>query len=78
MTNVLRQSKSSSDQDSAEIAARVEFLDIMEKSLREGQTLNMADLQNVFIRLLQENDVASPSCCRKTLKKLISSTSAEE
>lgn len=71
VTNVLRQSKDSYHQDSAEIAAKVEFLDITENALREGQTLNMAELEKVYKKVLIENDVAIPSCSRKTLKQLL-------
>ena len=55
------------------VAARVEFLGITEKALREGKPLNMADLEALYIDVLHENDVAIPSWCRKTLKQLISS-----
>ena len=41
--------------------------------MREGKPLNMADLEALYIDVLHENDVAIPSCCRKTLKQLISS-----
>lgn len=70
--NVLRRSQSSSDEDSAEIAARLEFLDIIENTLREGKTLNMTELESVYMKVLQENDVANPSCCRKVIKQLLS------
>ena len=73
MTNVLRRSQCESNDDSVVVAARVEFLDIAEKALRIGKPLNMADLEALYIDVLHENDVAIPSCCRKTLKQLISS-----
>ena len=55
------------------VAARVEFLDIREKALRERKPLNMADLEVLYIDVLHKNDVAVSSRCRKTLKQLISS-----
>ena len=73
MTNVLRRSQCESNDDSVVVAARVEFLDIAEKALRKGKPLNMTDLEALYIDVLHENDVAIPSCCRKTLKQLISS-----
>ena len=73
VTNVLRRSESSSDQDSGELAAEVEFLDITKMALREGKPLNMAELEAMYISVLRENDVADPSCSRKVLKQLISS-----
>ena len=73
VTNVLRRLESSSDQDSGKSAAKVEFLDITRMVLREGKPLNMAELEAMFTSILQENDVADPSCSRKALKQLISS-----
>ena len=73
VTNVLRRSQCKSSDDSAVVAARVEFLDITEKALRDGKLLSMADLEALYSDVLHENDVAIPSCCRKTLKQLISS-----
>ena len=73
VTNVLRQSQCKSSDNNAIVAARVEFLDITEKALREGKPLNMAHLEALYIDVLHKNDVAIPSCCRKTLKQLISS-----
>ena len=71
VTNVLRRLQCKSSDDSAVVAARVEFLDMTEKALREGKPLNMTDLEALYINVLHENDVAIPSCCRKTLKQLI-------
>ena len=73
VTNVLRRLESSSDEDSGKSAAKVEFLDITRMALREGKPLNMAELEAMFTSILQENDVADPSCSRKALKQLISS-----
>jgi len=75
VTNVLRKTSnsSSSNVDSAEIAARIEFLDTTETSLRKGRLLNMAELEATYTIILQENNVANASRCRKTLKQLISS-----
>lgn len=73
VTNVVRRLESSSDQDSGELAAKVEFLDITKKALREGKPLNMAELEAMYISVLRENDVGDPSCSRKALKQLISS-----
>ena len=65
---MLRRLESSSDQDSGKSAAKVEFLDITRMALREGKPLNMAELGAMFTSILQENDVADPSCSRKALK----------
>lgn len=58
VTNVLRRSQYKSSDDSAVVAARVEFLDITEKALREGKLLNMVHLEALYIDVLHENDVA--------------------
>lgn len=73
VTNVLRHLESNSDQDSGELAAKVEFLDITKMALREGKPLNMAELEVMYGSVLRENDVVDPSCSRKALKQLISS-----
>lgn len=73
VTNVMRRSQSKSSDDSALAAAKVEFLDVTEKALGERNPVNMAVLEALYIDVLHENNVANPSCSRKTLKQLISS-----
>lgn len=52
VTNVLLQPQCKSSEDSAVVAAGVEFLDISEKAFREGKPLNMADLEALYIDVL--------------------------
>ena len=72
VTNVLRRPNNAGGADNAEIAARVEFLDVTRKTLEGTETLvTIADLENLYIKLLHENNVDNPSCSRKTLKQLL-------
>ena len=67
VTNVLCRLEGSSDQDRGELAAKVQFLDIIKMALREGKPLDMAELEAMYISFLRENDVADPPCPRKAL-----------
>ena len=57
--------------NSTEIASEVEFLDMTEKTLRDGKIPTMAELETAYVSILQANNVTNPPCSRKTLKQLI-------
>ena len=71
VTSVLRQSRSTSDRDNSDMAAKIEFIDITESTLREGNPLNIAELEEIYTNILHENDAPNPSCSRKMLKQLV-------
>lgn len=52
-------------------AAQVEFLTMIENTLRSGTMLTMSDVQTAFESTLKANNVQDPTCTRKTLKALL-------
>lgn len=53
------------------IAAQVEFLDVAERMLKEKKPVNMAELERLYINILEENLVEAPLSSRKVLKQLL-------
>ena len=79
MSNVLR--KTSPDESKPdhmnEIAARIEFLAVLETALREEQILTIYDLQNTFEQVFAANEVSHVTCNRKALKTLLQNEIAD-
>ena len=75
VTNVLRRPPSSAAESNtrvaSEIAAKVEFLTTTELTLKEGRILTKCDLQKAFENILEENNVANPTCNRKVLRQIL-------
>ena len=73
VTNVLRKPASANESScrlAHEIAAKIEFLTMTEKTLREGKIATMSELQASFENILGTNNVADPTYNRKALKQL--------
>ena len=60
-----------------EIAARIEFLAVLETALREEQILTIYDLQNTFEQVFAANEVSHVTCNRKALKTLLQNEIAD-
>ena len=80
VTSVLRRGKSqapavSTDQPvsrrASKAAAQIEFLTMVENTLRNGTILTMSKLQEGYESILEANNVENPTCTRKVLKQLI-------
>ena len=54
-----------------EIAAKIEFLTMMEMTLRSGKVATMSELQYAFQSILESNNVENPRGGRKALKQLL-------
>ena len=54
-----------------EVAAEVEFLNLVEHSLLDGNIISMSKLQEAYISILSANNVVNPDCSRKKLKQLL-------
>ena len=52
-------------------AAQIEFLTMVENTLRNGTILTMSKLQEGYESILEANNVENPTCTRKVLKQLI-------
>ena len=52
-------------------AAQIEFLTMVENTLRNGKILTMSKLQEGYESILEANNVKNPTCTRKVLKQLI-------
>ena len=57
VTSVLCRSKSSHHQDNSDMAAKIEFINMTESTLREGKPLNVAELEEIYLNILRENKV---------------------
>ena len=57
----------------AEVAARIEFLTTIEIALKNGNVLNMSELQAAYDSILKENGVDNKTCSCKVLKQPIQS-----
>ena len=64
-------SESSSAKLAGEIAAQIEFLSMMEMTLRSGKVATMSELQYAFQSILESNNVEDPRGRRKALKQLL-------
>lgn len=74
VTNVLRKPSSPLDSGSklaTEIAAKIEFVTMMEITLREGKIVSMSELEAAFKRILEGNNVDNPTVSRKSIKQLL-------
>ena len=78
VTSVLRRGKSqalSTDQPASQraskAAAQIEFLTMVENTLRNGTILTMSKLQEGYESILEANNVENPTCTRKATKQLI-------
>ena len=52
VTSVLHRSRSSHHQDNSDMAAKIEFIDMTESTLREEKPLNMAELEEIYLNIL--------------------------
>lgn len=80
VTGVLRKPIESSCQSkivNAEVAAKIEFLNMIETELNNGKILTMADLQLAYLEILKANHVPEPTCDRKRLKQMLKSQIAD-
>ncbi|KXJ12359.1 hypothetical protein AC249_AIPGENE6720 [Exaiptasia diaphana] len=74
VSNVLRKAKSnhSSHQEKHIVAAKIEFLTMVERALENGEVLNTAVVQKAYEDILSSNSVtASSSCSRKMVRQLL-------
>ena len=55
----------------ANIAAKIEFLNTTEFSLKNGNVLNMSELHTSYDCISKDNGLADQSCSRKTLRQMI-------
>lgn len=78
VTSVLRRGEShtaastqSNNQSASKAAGKIEFLTVVENTLRNGKILTMSKLQEEFEDILQANNVENPTSTGKVLKQLI-------
>ena len=73
VTGVLRKStiNESIAEKTSEIAAKIEFLTLVETVLNDGQIVNMAQLEEAYECIRRENNVQLGSVSRKSIKELI-------
>ena len=69
VTGVLR--NESIAEKNSEIAAKIEFLTLVEIVLNDGQIVNMAQLEEAYECIRRENNVQLGSVSRKSIKELI-------
>ena len=53
------------------MAADIEFLSLVESTLLDGNVASMSVLHETYVDIYSANNVASASCARKKVKKLI-------
>ena len=67
-----RHRKASSEKNVAdEVAADIEFLSLVESTLLDGNVVSISVLHETYVDIRSANNLASASCARNKVKKLI-------
>lgn len=70
--NILRASDKPSKENIAdEVAAKIEFLSLVEESLMDGSTPDMSTLQKIYAEIQKANNVKKAECSRRTVKRIL-------